>query len=176
MATLEEDGLSEFVRNTGAPIPVLCGGCVSLFGSLLINVVVSLITHNIKDDNDRILEWKKLRAIDNPLYPWTEFFRDDLPEMGLHEKPTKKQLSSVFKPAKYVSYIFGGTFLFIFVVVIPCVMISLKILSFDDFHVWTMSLHVWCFIMAAIIAILTPVEEILQIIAALKGENYATNV
>ena len=62
MATREPDGLSEFVRNTSAPYAVLAGGCVSLFGSLLINVVVSLITHNIKTDEDRALEWKKTKS------------------------------------------------------------------------------------------------------------------
>ena len=126
----------------------------------------------------KIEHWngKKLRAIDNPLQPWTEFFRDDIPDIAPDQKPSKKQLSSIFKPAKIVSYVFGGTFLVIFVVIIPSVMTSLKILSFDDFHVWTMSLHVWCFIMATIIAVLTPVEEILQIIAALRGEQYGTDV
>ncbi|XP_071127147.1 uncharacterized protein [Mytilus edulis] len=176
MASREEGGLDSFVRNTAMPHPVLAGGCASLFGSLIVNVLVSLCTHNIKTEEDRLLEWKKLRAIDNPLHPWTEFYREDLPEMAADQKPTKKQLSSIFKPAKYVSYIFGGIFLGIFVFIIPAVMTSLKIFSFDDFHVWTMSLHVWCFIMAAIIAVLTPVEEILQIVAALNGVQYGTDV
>jgi hypothetical protein len=165
------------VKNTSEPYNVFAAGCVSLFGSLGVNVIVSLFTHNIKNDADRSLEWKKLRAIDNPLCPWTEFFREDIPNILQHEKPSKSQLSSVFKPAKIVAYVCGGTFLTIFVVIIPSVMTSLEILSFDDFHVWTMSLHVWCFIMAAIILVLTPFEEVLQIIAALKGApQYGTDV
>lgn len=163
VASTFEGGLSNFFKNTAHPYALLAGSGSSLISSILVNIVVSLATHKIKTPEDEAIEWKKLRDIDNPLSPWAELFREDFPGLGPKEQPSKQQFDKLFKKAKIVAVV-GGTFIIIlFIVIIPSVMSSLHVLSFDQFLVWTKSLHVWCFIMAIVVIIFAPIEEVMQI-------------
>lgn len=53
-------GLGDFLLNTSNPYTVLAGSCTSFFLTLIVTVVVSLVTHNIKDEDDAALEWQKV--------------------------------------------------------------------------------------------------------------------
>ena len=53
-------GLGDFLLNTSEGYAVLAGSCTSFFVTLIVTVVVSLCTHNIKSEEDAAKEWQKV--------------------------------------------------------------------------------------------------------------------
>lgn len=131
--------------------------------SFLVTLLVSCGTHSIRNEDDVKKEWRKLRDIDNPLHPWSQLYAEDIPGLEKGEKPSTEQLDKVFRKARIVAYIGGGITVILFVGIVPGVMLSLHVLSMTEFQVWTHSLQIFCFTMAAVVVVVAPVEEILQI-------------
>ena len=84
-------------------------------------------------------------------------------------------MEKVFRKAK-VTAIAGSTFgLVLFVLLIPGVMASLRVLSMVEFEAWVMTMHIWCFVMAAIVILVTPMEEVRAIWREMKRRKVYGN-
>ncbi|KAL8590055.1 hypothetical protein ACOMHN_034286 [Nucella lapillus] len=164
-------GLDNFLLNTSEGFTVMAGASTSFFVTLFVTIVISLLTHHIKTDKHALAEWQKVRDIDNPLNPWVSFYREEFPHLQRQEKPSYEQLATVFRKAKVTAIVGSVLGLTLFVLFIPGVMASLKVLSEVQFTSWVMSMHVWCFVMAAIVIIVTPLEEIRSICLELKRKK-----
>lgn len=131
--------------------------------SFLVTLFVSCGTHNIRSKNDVKKEWLKLRDIDNPLHPWSQLYVEDIPGLEKGEKPSTEELDRVFRKARILAYVGGAITVVLFVGVVPGVMLSLNVLNKREFEVWTHVLQIFCFSMAAVVVVVAPVEEIIQI-------------
>ncbi|CAG5125292.1 unnamed protein product [Candidula unifasciata] len=167
-ASTFEGGLSDFLKNTSRDYSVLAGSTTSFGLSLVLTIVVSLLTNKIKCTRDELIEWQKARDIDNPLRPWNELFKEEFPSLKEGEKPTYDELDKVFRTAKLTAYIGGAISLVIFIVVIPGSMASMHVLEKTEFRSWVVTLQVWAFLMAAVVIIVAPVEEILVIFQQIR--------
>nr|WGU51207.1 DUR3-like urea transporter subtype A2 [Theodoxus fluviatilis] len=164
VASTYDGGLDNFLVNTSQYYSVLAG-CSTSFGlSLIVTVVVSLITNQIRTPEDETREWQKLREIDNPLRTWGELYKEDFPDLSDGERPSYAQLEAMFRKAKVTAYIGGALSLCLFIVLIPAVMTSLHVLSEAQFSTWMMTLQCWLFVMAGIAMVAAPCEEILAIV------------
>ena len=85
------------------------------------------------------LKWEKTREIDNPLSPWVEIYKTELnlEEQGdcFHERPSLDIVIQKFKAAKYTAYVATVLFVLLFLGIIPGSMLSISILTADDFAV-----------------------------------------
>lgn len=125
--------------------------------------MVSLFTSDVKTTEEAIREWTKLRDIDNPLHPWSQLYVEDIPGLAPGEKPSQEKLDGVFRKARIAAYIGGAVTFALVVIIVPSVMLSLNVLTMNEFKVWTHVLQIFCFSMAAIVIIVAPVEEVMQI-------------
>nr|KAG5711633.1 hypothetical protein BaRGS_016815 [Batillaria attramentaria] len=157
-----EGGLSDFLRNTSENYPVLAGSSTAFGLSLILTFVISLFTHKVRTPDDEKVEWQRLRDIDNPLYPWVDTY--EFPKVkGSAVMPSYEELDTMFRSAKLLAYIGGAVSIVLFIIVIPGVMASLHVMSDTQFQVWVTSLQVWCFLMALVVILVAPVEEIITI-------------
>ena len=163
VASTYDGGQGDFLKNTVQNGSVLAGSGTSIGISFFVTLIVSLITTKIKHPIDVEREWKKLKDIDNPLHPWCNLYKDDFPDLKPGERPQTEDLDEMFKTAKLAAYIGGVGTLCLLVGVIPGAMISLHVLSLSQFKIWITILQVLCFSMAAIVIVVAPVEEIIQI-------------
>ncbi|XP_076467944.1 uncharacterized protein LOC143298833 [Babylonia areolata] len=159
-ASTFEGGLSQFLLNTAHPYAVLTGCCTSLFTALLLTVLVSLCTHSIASKEDEDAEWTKLRQIKNPLHPWSQAFAEEFPDLPEDTEPSYEQLSKVFRGATLTAIIGSTCSILLLVIIIPGVMASLHVLSEQQFRAWFTTLQVWCGLMAGLVLVVTPVEEL----------------
>ena len=120
-------------------------------------------THRVHSEADVIKEWDKMRDIDNPLHPWAQLYEEDIPNLKKGERPSPDSLNKVFYKARIIAMIGGFTTLILFVGVIPGTMVSLNVLSLSQFEIWTHVLQIFCFLMAGVVVIVAPIEEIVQI-------------
>ncbi|KAH9519869.1 hypothetical protein Btru_071108 [Bulinus truncatus] len=167
-ASTFDGGLSNFLANTSHDYSVLAGSTTSFGLSLLLTIMVSLLTNKIRSYKDEMVEWQKVRDIDNPLKPWNELFKEEFPDMKDGEKPTYDELDKVFRTAKLTAYIGGAISLLIFIVVIPGSMASMHVLGKEQFRAWVLALQLWAFIMAAVVIVVAPVEEIIVIFRQIR--------
>jgi Na+/proline symporter len=167
-ASTLEGGLDDFLKNTSKDYPVLAGSTTSFGLSLILTIVVSLLTNKVKNKKDELVEWQKARDIDNPLKPWSELFKDDFPALRGSEKPSYDELDKVFRTAKLTAYIGGAISLVLFIVIIPGSMASLHVLGKSEFRTWVIILQGWAFLMAAVVIVVVPVEEILVIFRQIR--------
>ncbi|XP_076467664.1 uncharacterized protein LOC143298665 [Babylonia areolata] len=164
MASTYEGGLSNFLPNTSQNYAVLAGSCSAFGLSLLLTFVISLFTHNIRSPDDEKAEWQKLREIDNPLHPWAETFQEDFPQLKPGSQPSYDELDKVFRKAKLVAYVGGAVSLLLFICIIPGIMLAMHELSEAQFTGWVTGLQAWCFLVAAVVLVVVPVEETITII------------
>jgi len=136
-------------------------------------MVVSMFTNDIRSTDDVSREWEKLRDIDNPLHPWSQLYSEDIPALKPGEKPSVETLDKIFTKARLAAYIGGIGTLTLFVAVVPGVMLSLHVLDIHQFEVWTHVLQIFCFSMAAIVVVVAPVEEIVQILKRVRENQYS---
>lgn len=129
---------------------------------------MSFFTNDIKTQDDVDREWSKLRDIDNPLHPWSQLYIEDIPGLKLGEKPSVETLDNVFRKARIAAYIGGAVTFGLMVIIVPSVMLSLQVLSLNQFKAWTHILQIFCFSMAAVVVIVAPVEEVIQILKRQK--------
>ncbi|XP_050416686.1 uncharacterized protein LOC126830352 [Patella vulgata] len=160
MASRHEGGLNNFMENTSKYFTVLSGSSTSFNCSLIVTVLVSLLTHKIKTPTDELIEWQKMRDIDNPLSPWMEKYREEFPSLKHGEQPTFSQLDAVFKTAKRTAYVGGAVSLVLFTILIPSIMTSLHVLSAMQFRIWVMTCQLWAIFMAVIVIVVVPIEEL----------------
>ena len=113
----------------------------------------------------------QLRDIDNPLNPWAGLYREEFPNLEGNQKPSYEQLEKVFRKAKVTAFVGSAFCLALFVLLIPGVMASLRMLSSTEFVSYVTSMHVWCFIMAAIVIFVTPAEEVRAIWRELQNRK-----
>nr|KAG5702158.1 hypothetical protein BaRGS_010424 [Batillaria attramentaria] len=161
-------GLGEFLLNTSEGYTVMAGSCTSFFVTLIVTVIVSLVTHNITDDDEARLEWQKVRDIDNPLNPWVGFYREEFPNLRHNQKPSYEELETVFRKAKVAAIVGSVCCLLLFIILIPGVMASMHVLTRSEFGAWVTTMHVWCFVMAVVVIVVTPAEEVVAICKELK--------
>ncbi|XP_012934693.1 uncharacterized protein LOC101856080 [Aplysia californica] len=167
-ASTLEGGLSDFLLNTSEGYSVMAGSCVTFFVSLVLDVVISFCTHRIKSETDADQEWQKLRDIDNPLSPWREIYKEEFPHLNSQQRPSFKQLDSCFRKAKLTAIIGTVGCLLLFVIIIPGAMASLHVLTSSEFKAFLMILQIWTFVMACIVIVLVPVEEIWTIVKQMR--------
>nr|KAG5685318.1 hypothetical protein BaRGS_003340 [Batillaria attramentaria] len=151
--------IGEFLLNTSEGYTVMAGSCTSFFVTLIVTVIVSLVTHNITDDDEARLEWQKVRDIDNPLNPWVGFYREEFPNLRHNQKPSYEELETVFRKAKVAAIVGSVCCLLLFIILIPGVMASMHVLTRSEFGAWVTTMHVWCFVMAVVVIVVTPAEE-----------------
>lgn len=163
VASTYDGGLSNFLENTIQNKSVMSGAGTSIGVSFLVTLFVSCGTHNIRSKSDVKREWLKLRDIDNPLHPWSQLYVEDIPGLEKGENPSTEQLDRVFRKARILAYVGGAVTVVLFVGIVPGVMLSLHVLTIREFEVWTHVLQIFCFSMAAVVVVVTPVEEIVQI-------------
>ncbi|XP_064609406.1 uncharacterized protein LOC135473485 [Liolophura sinensis] len=167
-ASTLEGGLTEFLLNTAHEFTITVGCYTAFLVSLLVCVVVSLLTHNIKSGRDALAEWEKTHQIDNPLNPWHLNFRQELEGADYTYRPSLEQLARAFKPARYSAIIGGLALVVLGIGVMPGVMSIFPVLSLTEFTGWMTFCHVWAVVMGIVVVFVAPIEEILKILKQRK--------
>lgn len=162
------NGLNDFLLNTVQDYTILAGTCFSFGVSLTGCLLISLFTHKIKSKPDEDAEWQKMYNIDNPLNPWELNFKEELEGLHFDTKPTFQQMSSTFRKAKITAYVGGFASIFLFAILIPGIMATFKVMSELQFQVWVWFTQGWAVVMALIVIIAPPFEEIRRIIKQYK--------
>ena len=170
--TQYEDGLSNFLVNTSMDYSLLGGIGSGLVVSIVITVTVSLYTHNIKSHEDAEYQWKRTLAIDNPLNPWRLNYKQELSNVPLSTTITSEHMGKIFKKAKTIAVVGGIGSMVLFLAVLPGVMLSFEVLTFDQFHGWITTCQVWCMAGAAFAILAPPLEEIYQIVRHYRHTRY----
>ncbi|CAG5128742.1 unnamed protein product, partial [Candidula unifasciata] len=165
-------GEGGFILATSQLYAVVAGSVSGIVISLTLTVTISLCTHKITSPEDEAEVWQKLRDIDNPLHPWALQFVDEFPEVkdGL-TRPTASQLDQISKKGKIASIIGSIIIIVVFIIIIPSTLAGLEVLTANDFKIWTTAINVWCVIMAVVITVVTPVEEIKAIVLQLREKK-----
>ena len=163
-----EDGLSDFFETTSSDYSLM-GGCISAIAvSVSISVTVSLLTTKVKSKEDITREWEKTISIDNPLNPWKQLYAEELAKYPESTRVDVHLMSKVFKPARYVAFLGGFVCIALFIVVLPAVVLSFDVLSYDEFTKWLQFSFIICMVGAMFVIIVPPMEETLQIYRAYK--------
>ena len=174
--TQYEDGLSHFLVNTSTDYSLLGGIGSGLVVSIITAVTVSLCTHNIHSKGDAEYQWKRTLAIDNPLHPWRHHYKKELSNVSLSTLITSSHMEQVFKRAKTIAVTGGVVNLIFFLAVLPGVVLSFEVLTFDQFHGWITTCQVWCMAGATFAILAPPLEEIYQILRHSRHINYETSM
>lgn len=157
------EGLNNFIINTSQDFSLLAGSVTAILVSFTICVIVSIKTTTVVDQFDTEKEWKKTFSIDNPLNPWKRVYKEELAEIKVGKSITADHMSKIFRKSKYIAYIGGAIGLSIFLVVLPGVMLSFGILTFNQFSNWILFFQVWVICGACFAIFVPPFEEIVQI-------------
>lgn len=163
-----EGGLNRFLINTVQDYAILAGTCSSFGVSVIVCILVSLCTHKVKTVDDANMEWQKMYDIDNPLNPWELNYREELEGLVYDDKPTFDQMASTFRKAKLTAYIGGSISIIVFAIIIPSIMASFSVMSKTQFNVWVWFTQIWAVVMAVIVIVAPPFEEISRIIKQCK--------
>jgi hypothetical protein len=166
-----EGGISNFFTNTVQDYSLLAGCVAGISLSSLGTILTSLLTNNIKSEEDVAKEWEKTISIDNPLNPWQRLYKEEFKQFPPGTKPTAAIMAKIFRSARFVA-IFGGLgFVSLFLVVIPAVVMSFDVLTRDQFSSYVTFCYVICFIGAVFVVVAPPAEEIYQIIRTWKSSG-----
>ncbi|XP_048249148.1 urea-proton symporter DUR3-like [Haliotis rufescens] len=169
VASTYPGGLDDFLINTGQELSMLCGNLTAILSGGMITIVVSLVTNRSQDPSKSREIWEQTRDVDNPLCPWTEKYAQDLCLTGAHQldnRPSLQEVEKTFKKAKYFANIGSVVFSLLLVVVWPCIMIAVDIMSYDQFFGWAMLSEVWAFAAMVIIILFPAVNEAYDIYQA----------
>lgn len=161
-------GLGLFLINTVQDNVILAGTCTSFGVSMSVSIIVSCLTHKIKSSADELMEWQKTQDIDNPLNPWELNYREDLKGMEYDDKPSVEQMNTAFRSAKITAYIAGSVAILVVAVVIPGIMASMPVLSKSQFAGWVTFTQMWAVLMAIVVIIAPPFEEISIIVKQVR--------
>ncbi|XP_052076798.1 uncharacterized protein LOC127714803 [Mytilus californianus] len=163
-ASMYPNGLNDFLLNTVRDYSILAGTCFSFGVSLTGCLIISLFTHKIKNKHDEDMEWQKMYNIDNPLNPWELNFKEELEGLHFDTKPTFQQMSTTFRKAKITAYVGGFCSIFLFAILIPGIMATFTVMSETQFKVWVWFTQGWAVVMAVIVIVAPPFEEIRRIV------------
>ncbi|XP_035827281.1 urea-proton symporter DUR3 [Aplysia californica] len=163
-ATQYPGGLNLFLDNTVRDYTILAGNGIGFLVSLTVCIVGSLLTHKIKSPADEEFEWMKMYDIDNPLQPWELLYREDMKGMEYEERPSFAQMEQAFRKAKLTAYIAGSASIFLFAFLIPGIMAAFPDMNLTRFGMWLNFTQTWAVVMAIIVVVLPPTEEIIRIV------------
>ena len=79
-------------------------------------------------------------------------------------RPTIDQMNSAFRSAKLTAYIGGACSIGLFAFLIPGIMASFPIMDQTQFSMWLYFNQAWAVVMALIVIIAPPAEEVLRVI------------
>ncbi|XP_063435640.1 uncharacterized protein LOC134716559 [Mytilus trossulus] len=161
-----EGGLGNFLTNTSSDYSLLGGITSAVIVSVSSTIIISLCTHNIKTKQDTERVWDRTLSIDNPLNPWRNVYKEELANINVPEdiKVDTIHMTKIFRSTRILAVVGGLISFVIFGVVIPANVLSLEVLTFDQFSSWTFACQIWVMIAATFAIVVPPVEEILQIV------------
>ena len=110
--------------------------------------------------------------------PWVQIYKGELNiDEGdcFYEKPPLELVIRKFKTAKITAYIATVLFVLLFLGIIPGSMLSIPILSPDDFNVWTNISRGWAYVASAFIIIVPLIQEMVAIIQQHKLNKAQSN-
>jgi len=168
-----EGGLSAatFVRNTGEEMPMLVGNITSIGVGAVASIVVSFCTRWTMTEEEVEAEWEKTRDIDNPLSPWVQVYKGELnldDGENFHDRPPLDIVIRKFRTAKITAYTAAVLFTLFFVCIWPGSMLSVDILDFFGFNIWTTMSRAWAFVAAAFIIIIPMYQELRAIVRQIE--------
>ena len=161
--SMYEGGLSNFFVNTVKDYPLLSAMLCGFISSGVITVLVSLCTHQIRTKDDEEREWAKTINIDNPLNPYRLVYEEELKEIDAGRIITSYTMDRIFRKAKIVAVVGGTLSLILFLIVIPSVVLSIEVLTLEQFRIWIRTFQYWCFGATILVVFLPPIEEVMQI-------------
>lgn len=171
-----EGGISNFFINTVQDYSLLAGCVVGITLSSFGTIVTSLLTNKIKSEEDVAREWEKTISIDNPLNPWQRLYKEEFKQFPPGTKPTAAIMAKIFRSARFVAIFGGFGFVFLFLVVIPAVVMSFDVLTRDQFSSYITFCYVICLMGAVFVVVAPPAEEIYQIIKTWKSSSEKENL
>ncbi|XP_041377330.1 urea-proton symporter DUR3-like [Gigantopelta aegis] len=174
VASTYEDGLREFIKNTGQELSMLCGNLAAILSGGIITIVVTFITNRNYDATAGKEIWENTRDIDNPLSPWTEKYAVDLNLTGVHQldnRPSLVDVEKAFKLAKYVAIIGSITLSIVLIIIWPSIMVTVGVMSPKQFFGWATLSQVWAFIATVFIILVPLVNEMWDIYVAFHDKR-----
>merc|ERR1719339_695826 len=159
--------LETFVKNTGEELPMLVGNIVAIGVGAVFCIVVTFITRWKMTPEIEEAEWDKTRDIDNPLSPWVAKYKGELnldDGENFHDRPPLEIVIRKFRAAKITAYVAAVLFTLFFICIWPGSMLSIDILDYNGFNIWTTISRVWAFSAAAFIVIVPMYQEIVAVI------------
>ncbi|XP_052720836.1 uncharacterized protein LOC128192294 isoform X2 [Crassostrea angulata] len=166
-----EGGLSNFFINTIQDYSLLAGCVAGISLSSVCTIVTSLLTNKIKTEEDVAHEWDKTISINNPLNPWQRLYEEELAQFPPGTKPTAAIMGQIFRSARNVAVYGGLSFVFLFLVVVPAVVLSFGVLTREQFSSYLTFSYVICFLAAVFVVIAPPTEEMYQIVKTWKSSR-----
>lgn len=166
-----EGGLSNFFINTIQDYSLLAGCVAGISLSSVCTIVTSLLTNKIKTEEDVAHEWDKTISINNPLNPWQRLYEEELAQFPPGTKPTTAIMGQIFRSARNVAVYGGLSFVFLFLVVVPAVVLSFGVLTREQFSSYLTFSYVICFLAAVFVVIAPPTEEMYQIVKTWKSSR-----
>ena len=117
----------------------------------------------LKDLNESDYEWLKTMCIDNPLNPYRNLYQKKLDKIKVGNIVTSKDMETIFRSARKISYTGAIISLIIFFIVVPAVALSQTVLGASELAVWISVCQHWCLIGTVLVVVVPPVQECLQI-------------
>jgi len=152
-----------FVKNTGEEMPMLIGNITSIGLGAFFSIVVTYCTRWNMTKEQVEAEWEKTRDIDNPLSPWVQVYKGELnldDGENFHDRPPLEIVIRKFRAAKITAYVAAVCFTLLFVCIWPGSMLSIDILDFSGFNIWTSMSRGWAFVAASFIIIVPMYQEL----------------
>ena len=117
----------------------------------------------LNDMSEADYEWLKTMCIDNPLNPYRNLYQKKLDEINAGRIVTSKDMETIFKSARKISYTGAIISLITFVIVVPAVALGQTVLGTSQLAVWISICQHWCLIATVLVVIVPPIQECLQI-------------
>ncbi|KAK6177025.1 hypothetical protein SNE40_015215 [Patella caerulea] len=174
VASTYEDGLSNFLTNTGKELSMLCGNLTAILSGGIITIVLSFVTNrNFSPATGKEI-WENTRDIDNPLNPWTETYSKDLNLTGAHQLDNRPSLDEVAKTFKYAKLLAVGgsvTLTMILVVIWPCIMVAVEVMSLSSFKGWVSLSDAWAYLATIAMVSIPLTNEAYDIFKTFRDRN-----
>jgi len=151
------------IKTTGEQYPMMAGNITAIIVGALAAFIVSLCTRGRMSLDEIEAEWEKTRDIDNPLNPWVQVYKGELKlEEGTNycDRPPLDIVIRKFRAAKLTAYVAGLLFTILFVCVWPGSMLSIDVMDWYGFAVWTTLSRGWAFIAAIFIILVPLIQEV----------------
>merc|ERR1740128_757328 len=162
---------AHFVHNTGQEMPMLLGNIVSIGVGAVASIVVTFCTRWTMTAEMEEAEWERTRDIDNPLSPWVQVYKGELnldDGENFHDRPPLEIVIRKFRAAKMTAYAAAVAFTLLFVCIWPGSMLSVDVLDFAGFNLWTCISRGRAFVAAAFIIIVPMYQEVNAVIRQMK--------